>query len=690
MWPVVPTSIATLLTLSASASASTSFTNAHGHNAHAHAAAARAAGLRARNIVYDNKLKDSYDFVIVGGGTAGLVLGARLSEDSNHTVLVLEAGHSGDAVVSTIDVPHNTYYDSLTKSEYDWAYSTAAQAGLDNRNLPWPRGKVLGGSSAINGLYAVRPAEVEVDAWKDLLEGADGADNWSWNSLYEAMKKSETFTAPSDEIATTAGITYDASLHGTDGPMHNSYPGYQLELNGEWQTALASIGIDSRKDGNGGENWGAFVTTSYINPANWTRSYTRNSYLDPLPPRDNFDVLADAQVTRLLFESGSGDLKANGVEYASARDQPTSIIKVNKEVILAAGVVGSPQVLMLSGVGPRDVLESVGIEVKNELPGVGQHLQDHLVTAVYFSTNTTTAGSLRTGGLDTPEFGSYINSATAYVNLTAILGESARNDFLATISDAAAASAALVPSTSSEVVTGYKNMYAKALDLLQNTQVGSIELLFALTGDGTFGVQAGLQHPFSPGHISLNSSSAFDYPIIDPGYLSHSADLTVLREGIKLARKVGQTTPIKDAVIAETFPGDSVQTDEEWETWLKQNLGTEYHPRGSCSMLPKASGGVIDPKLFVYGTSNVRIADSSIFPIDMSCHLEAPTIGVAEKAAEIIRAAYTTGTTSSTSQSTGGSSNQNTSASSGNADGALALSAPWAALVAGVVSSMFL
>ncbi|KAF8917627.1 GMC oxidoreductase [Mucidula mucida] len=596
-------------------------------------------------------ISDSYDFIIVGGGTAGLVLAARLSEDSNTTVLVLEGGHSGDDVVGTIDIPDNTYYDSLTGTEYDYAYVTASQSNMNGRGLSWPRGKVLGGSSAINGMYHVRPAKVEVEAWQSLIaaEGdSDAADNWSWDSFFAAMKKSETFTAPSDDAESVAGITYDASLHGTDGPIHVSYPGFQLGLNGNWTSTLGNAGISQRTDGAGGENWGAYVTQSFINPTNWTRSYSRNAYIDPLPPRSNLDILADAMVTRIVFKSDSnGNLTATGVEYAASAGAATSSVSVNKEVVLTAGVIGSAQVLMVSGVGPQDVLESAGVDVQYALPGVGQHLQDHLVAAIYWSTEAETAGNLHANGLTTAEFTSYINSATAYVNLASIMGETAANTLVSSIESAADSSASLVPSQYDEVKQGYRSMYSQAVDLL-STEVGHIELLLALTGDGAVGIQAGLQHPFSPGHLYINSSSVFDYPVIDPGYLSHSADLTVLREGAKLARTLGQTEPLSQFLGTETTP--VLPLVEEQRT-------TEYHPRGSCSMLPQSQGGVVNGKLQVYGTTNVRVADSSIFPIDMSCHLEAPTIGVAEKAAEIIRTQYNVVKSGSSTSTSDGSSN---------------------------------
>lgn len=325
---------------------------------------------------------------------------------------------------------------------------------------------------------------------------------------------------------------------------------------------------------------------------------------------------------------------------------------------MAGGVIGTPHVLMLSGIGPTDVLEGVGITVQNALPGVGQHLQDHLVStcilgtlaihahylqigAISWSTDAGTAGDLHAAGLNTAEFDSYINSAIAYVNLTAMLGANAASTLVSSISDAAGSSASLVPSQYPEVVAGYNAMYGKAVELFQTTPVGNIELLLSLTGAGTVGIQAGLQHPFSPGHVYLHSSSPFDYPIIDPGYLGHSADLTILREGLKLARKVGNTLPLSNYLTNETSPGPSVNSDEEWEEWAKANAHTEYHPHGTSSMRLLNQGGVVNANLQVYGTDNVRVADASIFPIDMSCHVSLSLLIILRRSQNILAARST-------------------------------------------------
>ncbi|EJD47793.1 putative glucose-methanol-choline oxidoreductase [Auricularia subglabra TFB-10046 SS5] len=638
--------------------------------------------LRGRNIV--EEIKDSYDFVVVGGGLAGLVLGARLSEDAQHTVLVLEAGTTGDQYKERIDTPGFTYYQSLWPTEVNWGFKTVAQAGAGDRELVWPRGKVLGGSSAINGMYMNRPGQIEIEAWRSLIDGQDGADNWSWDTFYAALKKSETFTPPSDAMRREADIQWEPSHHGTSGPIHNSYPGYTFPQVGQWSAAMENLGLQVSKDTYGGNNWGAYVANSAINPQNWTRSYSRSGYLDPLPPRANYDVLANAHVTRVLFDDSatSDGLKANAVEYS--RDGKTTLtVKVNKEVVLAAGTVGSPAVLLHSGVGPKDVLSSAGVPLKAELPGVGQHLQDHLAAAVQWSTDVPTAGSVYAG--DGPEktdpvFLSYINSATAYINATAIFGEQGAKDFVSGITAEINDWTSSVPSTDPTVIEGFKAIYKTTTSII-DSPIGQIELLLAINAAGAVRITAAHQHPLSTGRIYINSANPFDAPVIDPGYLKHGADVAVLREGLKLARKLGETEPLKGIMTAETAPGPDTQSNAAWETWMRGQIGTEFHPSSSCAMLPKALGGVVDANLRVYGLANVRVADASVPPIVFSAHLMASTYGLAEQASTLIRNFYNGGSTD------GGSNGGNGGEDGGNA--ALALRPHWA-LVLVLVGALLL
>ena len=593
--------------------------------------------LQARNIV--TEISDEYDFVVVGGGLAGLVLGGRLSEDANHTVLVLEAGGNGDDYRDSIDVPGNAYYKSLWSTPLNWDFYTVPQAGANNTMCEWPRGKTLGGSSAINGLYMNRPGEIEINAWKDMLGDMDGAENWSWDSLFAAMKKSESFSAPSNAIAKEGDITWDASSHGTDGPIHMSWPGYTFPMIADWSTATENAGIADSQNTYGGENWGAYVSTSCINPANWTRSYSRTGYLDPLPPRPNYDVLANAHVTRLLFDSSSstGNLSASAVEYSPDGGASKLTVNVKKEVILAGGTIGSPAVLLYSGVGPKDVLSAARVDLVSELPGVGQHLQDHLSVSTQWNTTQPTAGSIygKNGSETTdPAFLSFINDAVAYVNSSVLFG-TAVTDMQTTIMSQIDQYAPEDPT----VAAGYQAIYNTTAKTIFTSPLGQIELLIGNNLDATINLGASLQHPLSMGTISINTSNPMDYPVIDPAYLSHPADVQILREGLKIARRVGEAEPF-DSVMTETWPGSDVQTDEEWEEWLRGNVFTEYHPSSTCAMLPQEQGGVVDANLRVYGLANVRVADASVPPIDFSAHLMSSTYGIAELASAIIRDSY--------------------------------------------------
>ncbi|KAG8872432.1 hypothetical protein FRB97_007638 [Tulasnella sp. 331] len=610
-----------------------------------------------RQIITTTQLLPSYDFIIVGGGLAGLVIASRLTENSNTTVLVLEAGDTGDAVQARIDTPTAAYFNGLLSTSYDWQYITVPQANAGNRNLTWPRGKVLGGSTAVNGMYLVRPSQIEMDNWMYLQGGAAGASAWGWDSMFTAMKKSEDFTPPTAAIQTQGGIQYDPASHGTTGPLHQSYPGFLLNIVGDWTTTLDNMGILPTSDSNGGEGWGAFIATSAINPANWTRSYSRSAYIDPLPPRSNLHILVNQTATHILWtKTSNGTLQATGVEYANNGYQvkPWPTVNCNKEVLLAGGAVGSPQLLMQSGVGPTDKLTAAGVAVQYALPGVGQHVQDHISAQVVFTTNADTAATLYRSGADNPAANgtnspvqSFINNAIAYANITDLLGTYAptmQQEVLANQS-ANANSRFFNPSADPTVTAGYNAIYnATAATML--LPIGQVELLLALTGtqqggDASFAVQAALQHPFSMGELYIATPNPFDYPVIDPNYLSNEADVILLREGLKLARTIGQTQPLAASAITEVYPGTAaVSTDDQWDAWLRTVIGTEYHPSCTCAMLPLALGGVVDPYLKVYGTQNVRVVDSSVYPIEFAAHLMAPTYGLAEQAAELISAKW--------------------------------------------------
>ncbi|KAF9524415.1 mala s 12 allergen [Crepidotus variabilis] len=620
-----------------------------------------------RNYITPHQQLSSYNYVIAGGGLAGLVLAARLSDDSSKTVLVLEAGPSGDEVAARINSPGSTYYQSLLNAEpYDWLYKTAPQANANSRVMSQPRGKVLGGSAALNGMYMVRPPKDEVNAWHDLIAPADSkaAEPWQWDNFFSSLKQSEKFTPPTADSQQAAGIRYTGSSHGSSGKLQTTFPGYMVPMSSRWLPTLEAAGIPSTDDAYSGNNLGAFFATSAINPTNWTRSYSRSAHIDTLPPRSNLHILSGATVERIVFSNSTSQsgLMASSLEFSTSNGTAKQTVAVSQEVILSGGAYGSPHILQVSGVGPRDVLEAVSVPVQVELPGVGQHFQDHLATGVFYKTSEDTAGSIKASNSEfstTPEFLSFVNDAVAYINGSRLFeGDDTFASFQKTISDAlASSSSTLVPSQYPEVVEGYKAIYSATVDKVLPSN-GAIELVFSINSAGQVAVQSALQTAFSQGRLYITSPSIYTPPTIDPQYFSHPADIVILRQGLKLARVVASTSPLKDILGDEVTPGAAIQSDADIETFIRNNAGTEFHPGSTCAMLPKEKGGVVDASLKVYGTSNVRVVDSSVFPVSFSAHMMAPTYALAEKAAEIILSGNSSNTnsTGTSSGSSGGSS----------------------------------
>lgn len=537
----------------------------------------------------------------------------------------------------------------------NWAFTTEPQPGMNGDTMTWPRGKVLGGSSAINGLYLTRPGEIEINAWHTLLGDIDGADNWTWESQFAAMKKSETFTPPSAAIAREGGITYNAASRGTSGPLQVTYPGFTDVLNGDWSPAQTAAGNPATNDAYGGENWGAFICTSSIDPATWTRSYSKSAYLDTIsPPRDNYDVLTNALVTKINFDTSKKPLKAISVEYSTG--STTKTVKVNKDVIVSGGSVGSPAILQHSGIGPKDVLTKAGVKVLYELPGVGQHLQDHPSTQMQWDTTIPTVGDQK-DDYNTPQFLSFVNDAVAFPGADVLFGTGSAAQKSSIISNYKQ----YAPSDS-KVNAGYEAVVKAYTDTIWDSKIGQVELLMALTQtNSSVALQVTLQHGYSQGSINIQSNDPTDYPAINPNYLQNPADVEILTAGLKFMREVGTSGALGTA-LTETSPGPKVQSDADWEDFIRSTLYTEFHPACTCSMLAEDLGGVVDGNLLVYGTANVRVADASVPPIEVSSHLMGGTYGLAEKASEIIIDAWSSNPQKDTKSQSDGSESQTSKA----------------------------
>lgn len=572
----------------------------------------------------DNK---SYDYVIIGGGTAGLALAGRLSADSSKSVAVIEAGATGYDDQQKFLVPDADLYDSSLNTQYDWQFKTTRQNYMNGRRASWPRGKVLGGSSAINGLYYVRHSKREQNTWNDLIGGG-----WDWDSFLSAMKKSENFSPPLRSIARAENIEYESSSHGHNGPIHTTWPAVTYDPIGAFIRSSEAVAAPLNSDPYNGRNWGTYVAAATMKKSDWTRSYSRTGYIDPVASRSNLHVLTGHTVTKINFDrSDRNNVKATSVEYAASSGEATHTVHANREVIVSGGAINSPQILQLSGIGPSSLLNSLGIDVVVNLPGVGENLQDHLSAGMSFRPKKSSYVPEQrvTGDAKTD---SYVNTAVSYVHMDklfknpdAIISriQNSVNDIV---------NNANVPES---VKRGQRKSYEAIANRIFTSNVAPIEIL----GNVMFGainIQAALQHPLSRGSVKIHTTNAFAKPHIDPGYLSQNMDLTILRQGFKLIRKIVDQSPLKDLIDYEENPGSNVQSNDQWEDWIRQNAGTEYHPTGTCSMLPRNEGGVVDQNLKVYGTSNLRVVDASVPPISFSAHLMSITYGIAEVAAELI------------------------------------------------------
>ncbi|KAF7300031.1 Choline dehydrogenase [Mycena kentingensis (nom. inval.)] len=645
----------------------------------ASSAAAAATSVRRRSTTDPTQLSGkTFDFVVAGGGTAGLALAGRLAEWGNVTVAVIEAGSDGSDVAEQIAVPGMSYLNGLTGTANDWAYNTVAQTSANNATRYWPRGKVLGGSSAMNGGFWCRASEAEYNAWNTLHEGVSGAVDWGWETMQKYIKKSETFTPMSDEHASTFSVTHDSSAHGSDGPIQTSYSAYQFSQLSSWIPTMVNLGLPHLLDPANGTNAGVSFVPSIISPSNSSRSDSNAGYIVP-HARTNLVILTGYQVTKINWNSTtSGSAVAGGVSFAASALGTVYTVNAAKEVILSGGVIGSPQILQLSGVGPKSLVTGLGIDSVVDLPGVGQNLQDHLSVSLYMqaTTNDTWAALKDDKSLWDQQLAiwkangtgmwTYWNEATAYPATTHLMGTSASSWASAIDTTTALATSVSASAMDATVEAGAKAQYTLLKEWASASNIGQVELIFNMLGSaaGMIGIQFCLQHPFSRGYININSASVFDYPTINPNYLSVSYDFDILRSALEYTRSIIATAPMTDIILGETGPGVATSADDAINAYIQSTAGTEYHPIGTCGMMPQAMGGVVNTSLVVYGTANVRVVDVSIAPMHISAHTMATAYGIAEHAADMIKATYGASTSSSDASDSGSSSSSSTNGGS--------------------------
>ncbi|HEV8556454.1 MAG TPA: GMC family oxidoreductase N-terminal domain-containing protein [Actinophytocola sp.] len=524
-------------------------------------------------------MADSYDYVVVGAGSAGCVLANRLSEDAARTVLLLEAGGEDDA--DEIHIP--AAFPTLFKTRWDWNYETVEQKHLGGRPAYWPRMKALGGCSSMNAMIYIRGNRADYDGWRDA-----GATGWGYDDVLPYFVRAER------------NHRLNAPFHGTDGPLHVEDRRYTHPLSQAWVDAAAAWGLKPTDDFNGATQEGAGLYQVTCHKGH--RWSTADAYLRPALDRPNLTVHTHALATRIVLDG----TRATGVTYLRHGEEVTA--HANAEVILSGGAVNSPQLLMLSGIGPAEHLREVGVDVAVNLPGVGENLHDHPVAGVLWTTRDTT---------------DLVDLATMRRLLRwQVTG---RGPFASNIGEAGA-------------------FFPTRDDLpAPDMQIHVAPSLFYDNGmheptDRGFTAGATLVNVASRGRLRLRSDDPRWRPEIDPRYYEDPRDFDAMLAGVRALIEIGTKQPIARYLDKPFKPAKLANlTDDELADHIREVTQTLYHPVGTCAM-GTGDHSVVDPALKVNGVDGLRVVDASVMPAVPRGNTNAPTIMIAEKAADLIRA----------------------------------------------------
>lgn len=536
--------------------------------------------------------KNSYDYIIVGAGSAGCVIANRLAELQGVRILVVEAGGSDKsflfrrpgALAIVYQVPE-------LKERSDWGYRTAPQPFMDNRQMPWTRGKVLGGCSSVNGMLYVRGHKDNYDGWRDL-----GNPGWGYDDVLPYFKKSEGHEDG------------ESHYHGGAGPLHVSHQNGISVVSDAFNQAVSQVcNVPIIDDFNGSRQEGAGVYQ--MTCANRKRSSTSVAFLYPATQTGRVEIISEAMVKRIVVRDG----RATGIEYFDKSGNLYTAY-ADQEIVLSAGAIGSPQIMMLSGLGPAKHLSAKGIPVVEDIPGVGQNLHDHLMVPIRYHATKDTG-----------------HTSTALHFITGMMKDFLLNEgwFGKTFLEGGA----FVKSSPDKPRPDIQYLCIPWAYPEPNDD-GPEKPVIATTH--SFTVLPGLIYPKSRGEITLRSSNPLDHPIMDPHYFENDDDMKILLKGIELTRQFAQTEPFSKFLKSEAVPGEHVTTEEGLRAHIRLFAKTIYHPVGTCKMGVDEMA-VVDPQLRVHGIEGLRIADASIMPNITGGNTNAPSIMIGEKAADLLK-----------------------------------------------------